>query len=73
MHCGLLLEHTVRLLKQTLGWTTPKIRTSQAADRWTWLMLAAYTQLRLARGHSPRADTPGSWKLVIDEPLTVVV
>jgi hypothetical protein len=43
------IEHTFRLLKQTLGWVCPKIRTPQAADRWTWLMLAAYTQLRLAR------------------------
>ncbi|MQY40177.1 hypothetical protein SRB17_82080 [Streptomyces sp. RB17] len=43
------IEHTFRLFKQTLGWTTPKIRTPEAADRWTWLILAAYTQLRLAR------------------------
>jgi hypothetical protein len=43
------LEHTFRLLKQTLGWIAPKIRTPQAADRWTWLVIAAHTQLRLAR------------------------
>jgi hypothetical protein len=43
------LEHTFRLFKQTLGWTRPKIRTPQAADRWTWLVIAAHTQLRLAR------------------------
>jgi DDE superfamily endonuclease len=43
------IEHTFRLLKQTLGWTCPKIRTPQAADRWTAMILAAYTQLRLAR------------------------
>lgn len=43
------LEHTFRLFKQTLGWTRPKIRTPQAADRWTWLIIAAHTQLRLAR------------------------
>jgi hypothetical protein len=43
------LEHTFRFLKQTLGWTTPRIRTPEAADRWTWLMIAVYTQLRLAR------------------------
>lgn len=43
------LEHTFRLFKQTLGWTAPKIRTAAAADRWTWLLVAAYTQLRLAR------------------------
>jgi hypothetical protein len=43
------LEHTFRLFKQTLGWTRPKIRTPQAADRWTWLIITAHTQLRLAR------------------------
>ncbi|WP_339122726.1 hypothetical protein [Pseudonocardia sp. D17] len=43
------LEHTLRLFKQTLGWTAPKIRTPAAADRWTWLIITAYTQLRLAR------------------------
>ena len=42
------LEQTFRLFKQTLGWTTPKIRDPEAADRWTWLVLTAYTQLRLA-------------------------
>lgn len=44
------LEHTFRFLKQTLGWTTPRVRSPDAADRWTWLMVAVYTQLRLARG-----------------------
>ncbi|WP_435070882.1 NF041680 family putative transposase [Amycolatopsis thermoflava] len=43
------IEHTFRFFKQTLGWTAPKLRTPDAADRWTWLILAAYTQLRLAR------------------------
>jgi hypothetical protein len=43
------LEHAFRMLKQTLGWTAPRIRTPQAADRWTWLILVAHTQLRLAR------------------------
>ena len=43
------LEHTLRFLKQTLGWTTPRVRHPEQADRWTWLILAAYTQLRLAR------------------------
>jgi DDE superfamily endonuclease len=43
------LEHTFRLFKQVLGWTAPKIRDPHAADRWTWLIIAAYTQLRLAR------------------------
>ncbi|HEX3306254.1 MAG TPA: NF041680 family putative transposase [Streptosporangiaceae bacterium] len=43
------LEHTFRFVKQTLGWTTPKLRDPAAADRWTWLVIAAHTQLRLAR------------------------
>jgi DDE superfamily endonuclease len=43
------LEHTFRLFKQTLGWTRPKLRTPEAADRWTWIVIAAHTQLRLAR------------------------
>src|SRR5215468_1408864 len=49
MQSGLLLEHTFRLFKQVLGWTAPKIRGPAAADRWTWLTLAVYAQLRLAR------------------------
>lgn len=43
------LEYTFRFLKQTLGWTTPKVRHPEQADLWTWLVIAAYTQLRLAR------------------------
>jgi hypothetical protein len=43
------LEHTFRLLKQTLGWTRPVLRDPAAADRWTWLIISAHTQLRLAR------------------------
>jgi hypothetical protein len=43
------LEHTVRFCKQTLGWTTPRPRHPTQADRWTWLILACYAQLRLAR------------------------
>jgi hypothetical protein len=43
------LEHAVRFAKQTLGWTTPRPRHPEQAERWTWLVLAGYTQLRLAR------------------------
>jgi hypothetical protein len=28
------LEHTFRLFKQTLGWTRPKLRDPESADRW---------------------------------------
>lgn len=43
------LEHTFRFAKHTLGWTTPALRTPEQADRWTSLVVAAYTELRLAR------------------------
>jgi DDE superfamily endonuclease len=43
------IEHTFRFLKQTLGWTTPHLRDPAAADVWTWLILAVYAQLWLAR------------------------
>ncbi len=43
------IEHTFRFFKQVLGWTRPKLRDPAAADRWTWLIIAAYTQLWLAR------------------------
>jgi hypothetical protein len=39
------LEHTFRFLKQSMGWTTPRVRHPEQADRWTWLVVAAYTQL----------------------------
>jgi hypothetical protein len=42
-------EHTFRFLKGVLCWTTPRVRHPEQADRWTWLVLLAYTQLRLAR------------------------
>lgn len=45
------LEHTFRFFKQTLGWTTPRVRHPEQADRWTWVVVAAFTQLRLARAH----------------------
>lgn len=54
------LEHTFRLLKQTLGWTKPRIRDPRSADRWTWLTIVAYTQLRLARGLT--ADLRRPWE-----------
>jgi len=44
------IEHTYRFAKNTLGWVTPAVRTPEQADRWTWLIIATYTQLRLARG-----------------------
>jgi hypothetical protein len=43
------IEHTFRLFKQVLGWTAPAIRDPEAADRWTWLIIACHAQLRLTR------------------------
>ena len=43
------IEHTFRFFKQVLGWTRPKLRDPAAADRWTWILIACYAQLRLAR------------------------
>jgi hypothetical protein len=44
------IEHTFRFFKQVLKWTAPKLRSPDAADRWTWLLILAYGPLRLARG-----------------------
>jgi hypothetical protein len=60
------LEHTFRFAKGTLGWTTPALRTPEQADRWTWLVVAAYTQLRLARGLV--ADDRLPWERPCDLP-----
>ncbi|MFE5870372.1 NF041680 family putative transposase [Streptomyces roseifaciens] len=54
------LEHTFRMIKQTLGWTHPKLRSPEAGDRWTWLIIAAHTQLRLLR--EAAADLRRPWE-----------
>jgi len=56
--CDQTIEHTVRFAKQTLGWTTPRPRHPAQADRWTWLVLVAYTQLRLTRTVATDARLP---------------
>jgi hypothetical protein len=48
----------LRFAKQALGWTVPAVRTPAQAQAWTWLVIAAFTQLRLAR---PLADTRLPW------------
>ena len=60
------VEHTFRLFKQTLGWTKPRIRDPHAADRWTWLTMVAYTQLRLARDLT--ADLRRPWERPAADP-----
>lgn len=41
--------HTSPFATQTLGWTTTNLRTHEAADRWTWILIVAPTQPRLTR------------------------
>lgn len=43
------VEHGFRFGKRSLGWTTIRPRTPEAADRWTWLIAAVFWQLWLAR------------------------
>ena len=43
------IEHVFRFLKTQLGWDKPVLRDPAAADRWTWLIIACWNQLWLAR------------------------
>ena len=52
------IEHCFRFLKQHLGWTAPMLRGPEAADRWTWLVIAAWNQLWLARPLAAAARLP---------------
>jgi hypothetical protein len=54
------LEHIFRLFKQTLGWTVPKVGDPHTADLWTWLVIAAHTQLRLT--HPLAEDLRRPWE-----------
>jgi len=60
------IEHTFRFLKHTLGWTKPRLRTPEAADRWTWLIIAVHIQLRLARHLVEDQRRP--WEKRVTEP-----
>jgi hypothetical protein len=59
------VEHTIRFFKQTLNWTAPRVRHPEQADLWTWLIMAAYTQLRLARACV--ADRRLPWERPLEE------
>ena len=52
------IEHTFRFCKHTLGWTVPSLETPEQAERWTDVVTAAYTQLRLGRGLVSDARLP---------------
>jgi hypothetical protein len=56
------LEHTFRFLKQSMGWTTPRVRHPEQADLWSWLVVAAYTQLRLARARVADLRLPWEYR-----------
>lgn len=43
------IEHFFRFCKQRLGWTRPAPMLPGTAQVWTWLVVVAYAQLRLAR------------------------
>lgn len=58
------IEHVFRLFKQTLGWTKPRLRSPEAVDRWTWLVIAACTRFRLARPLA--ADPRRPWEKSAD-------
>lgn len=43
------IEQGFRFAKQSLGWTTIRVRDPLAAERWTWVVLLVFWQLWLAR------------------------
>lgn len=61
------IEHAIRHWKQALGWTTLRVRHPEQADRWTWLILAAYAQLLLARGVVADRRLPWEKPLVVEK------
>jgi len=41
--------HSLRFFRGKLGWTTPRVRQPEQSDRWTFLVVTAFNELR-ARG-----------------------
>ena len=61
------------VLKTQLGWDKPMLRDPGAADRWTWLIIACYAQLWLARDLAAGTRLP--WQrpqagIVRSQPMT---
>jgi hypothetical protein len=54
------IEHTYRFAKHALGWDGAALRDPAQVSRWTWLIIAAITQLRFARALA--ADHPRKWE-----------
>jgi hypothetical protein len=63
----LLFEHTFRFFKQILGLTRLRLRTPEQADRWVWLILTTYAQLRLARSLAEDLRRPRENPLTLDQ------
>lgn len=61
------IEHGFRFLKQSLGWTTVRLRSPQAADRWTWLLAAGLWQLWLVRPLVAEVRLPWDPKLAAQQ------
>jgi hypothetical protein len=51
---------------QVCRWIRPGARSPEQGDRWTWILMAAHTQLRLAR--SLTADSRRPWEKPVTEP-----
>jgi hypothetical protein len=54
------IEHGYRFAKHALGWDKAALRDPGQVSRWTWLIICAVTQLRLARALA--ADHPRRWE-----------
>jgi hypothetical protein len=64
------IEHTFKLIKGVLGWTRPQVQTPAQGERWTWLIVAAYIQLRLARTLTDDLRRPWEKPIPAGRPLT---
>ena len=64
------IEHTFKLMKSQLGWTAARLRHPEQAVRWTWLLIAAYVQLRLARDLATDLRRPWERRPRPGKPLT---
>lgn len=60
-------EHVFRFWKQDLLWTAARVRTPAQFERWSWLVVLAFTQLYLARPLGEHALLPWEAK---GRPLT---
>src|SRR5699024_10745532 len=52
------MGHTFRLVNSELGGPAPRLRFPGQAQRWTCLVIAAYTQLRVVRRLAPDLRRP---------------